>query len=116
MTVLSIIFGVLIGACAGSFLGCAAYRLPRRISLNGRSACPGCGAPVPARRNLPVLAFVLQRGRSACCHAPLRASYLLFELACAAVGGVLGLVAVWLPFAVVTGLLAAGAVIDALRT
>lgn len=88
MTFFLIVFGAVIGACIGSFAGCVAYRLPRRLSLSGRSFCPACTQQVPAWRNLPVVAFLLQRGRAACCGVELRGSYLWLELGGALTGAV----------------------------
>ena len=76
----SMIIGAAAGAAIGSYLGCAAWRLPRRIPLwRGRSVCPGCGRDIPSWRNVPVLTFLLQRGRAACCGGPLARRYLLAE-------------------------------------
>jgi prepilin signal peptidase PulO-like enzyme (type II secretory pathway) len=93
--VLEIIYGAVLGAATGSFLGCAAYRLPRRISLGGRSACPACCRQLPAHHNLPVLSWLWLRGRSACCGSPLSPSYLLYELGCTAGGAALALLMGW---------------------
>jgi leader peptidase (prepilin peptidase)/N-methyltransferase len=80
-------FGMLWGAATGSYLGAAAWRLPRRIPLwEGRSHCPGCGAMVPGYRNVPVVSFLLQRGRASCCGGRLARRYLLLEASCAAAG------------------------------
>lgn len=63
-----IILGVVLGAILGSFLATVAIRWPREDSaLRGRSACDGCGAPLAAYRLVPVISFVAQRGRAACC-------------------------------------------------
>ena len=56
------------GALWGSFFNVAIYRWPRDMSVvSPPSHCPACGAPVPWYRNLPILAYLLQRGRAACC-------------------------------------------------
>ncbi len=57
-----------LGAGIGSFLGMAAYRLPRKLSFvrPARSFCPGCDRTIPWYRNLPVVSFLLQRGRCFC--------------------------------------------------
>lgn len=69
------------GALWGSFFNVAIYRWPREMSVvSPPSHCPSCGAPVPAWRNLPILAYVLQRGRAACCGAKLTPRYLVVEL------------------------------------
>jgi prepilin signal peptidase PulO-like enzyme (type II secretory pathway) len=57
---------------------------------SGRSACPHCQAPIPLYRNIPVLSWLLQRGRSACCQKPIALRYLAFEIAGAALFGLMG--------------------------
>jgi leader peptidase (prepilin peptidase)/N-methyltransferase len=83
------LFGAAFGAATGSYLACAAYRLPRRISLRGRSFCPTCKAEIPARHNLPVIGFLLLHGRTACCHTHLSRHYLVYELGCTLAGAAL---------------------------
>lgn len=81
-----LVFGALLGAAAGSYLGCVAYRLPRRLPLGGRSHCPACGAQLRAAWMVPVASWLAFRGRARCCGARLRISYLLFE-ACSVAAG-----------------------------
>lgn len=70
----------LFGALWGSFFNVAIYRWPREMSVVAPpSHCPSCGAPVPWYRNVPILAYLLQRGRAACCGAPMTPRYLLVE-------------------------------------
>jgi len=88
-TLVLCLFGAAFGASLGSFLGCAAYRLPRRLSLRGRSFCPTCHAPVPVHHNLPLLGFLLLRGRTACCHTRLSRHYLAYEASCTVAGAAL---------------------------
>ncbi len=76
------------GALWGSFFNVAIYRWPREMSVvSPPSHCPSCGAPVPAWRNFPIFAYLLQRGRAACCGAKLTPRYVVVELltACLAV-------------------------------
>ena len=58
---------VLLGACGaafGSFVNVLAYRLPRRESIvKPRSRCPECGTTIRARDNVPVVSWLLLRGR-----------------------------------------------------
>ncbi|MFO0710491.1 MAG: prepilin peptidase [Sandaracinus sp.] len=69
------------GTLWGSFFNVAIYRWPRDMSVvSPPSHCPACGAPVPAWRNLPILAYVLQRGRAACCGAKMTPRYLVVEV------------------------------------
>ena len=76
----------LLGACIGSFLNVVIYRMPRGLSVQKptRSFCPTCGANIPWRHNIPLLSWLLLRGRSACCHQPIAARYWLVEAACTA--------------------------------
>ena len=46
-----------------------------------RSACPGCGQRIPAKHNVPVLSWILLRGRCAACSAPISVRYPVVELA-----------------------------------
>lgn len=73
---------LVLGACVGSFLNVAIYRLPRgmRVDRPQRSFCPHCGREISAWRNLPVLTWLLQGGKAACCGRPISARYLVVEL------------------------------------
>ena len=70
------------GLVFGSFAGCCIYRLPREISLwkPARSFCPRCGAQVHALHNVPVIGWLLLRGRCAKCGGAISIQYLLVEL------------------------------------
>jgi leader peptidase (prepilin peptidase) / N-methyltransferase len=69
------------GLMAGSFVTVVAHRVPRGESIVGpRSRCPGCGAQIAAYDNVPVLSWVLLRGRARCCGAPISPRYPLTEL------------------------------------
>jgi leader peptidase (prepilin peptidase)/N-methyltransferase len=79
-------FAVLLGLLFGSFLNVVIYRLPRGESLAfPGSRCPRCGEPIRAYDNLPVLSWLLLRGKARCCRAPIAARYPLVEL----IGGLL---------------------------
>jgi leader peptidase (prepilin peptidase) / N-methyltransferase len=83
--------GVL-GAIAGSFLNVVAYRLPRHDSLvRPASHCPQCQTPVRPYDNVPILSYLLLRGRCRNCGAKISRRYPLVEAATAAlcVGAVL---------------------------
>jgi leader peptidase (prepilin peptidase) / N-methyltransferase len=70
-----------LGLAVGSFLNVVAHRLPRGESLvRPGSRCPSCGAPIRARHNVPVLGWMLLRGRCADCRAPIGPRYLVVEL------------------------------------
>src|SRR5262245_23435081 len=108
----------LFGLVFGSFLTVVVTRLPARMSLvGGRSMCPGCGSTIEARDNVPVVSFLLLRGRCRTCGNPISAAYPLLEGA-TAVLFVLASVAidsVWVAAMVAPflGVLLAAAVIDA---
>jgi leader peptidase (prepilin peptidase) / N-methyltransferase len=69
----------------GSFLNVVAYRVPARRSLvRPRSACGSCGAEIAARDNIPVLSYVLLRGRCRHCAARISPVYPLVEAVTAA--------------------------------
>jgi leader peptidase (prepilin peptidase)/N-methyltransferase len=75
-------FAVLLGLIWGSFLNVVIHRLPRGMSLSRpASHCPACNAPIPFYRNIPVVSWLLMRGKAPCCGAPVSARYLLIELA-----------------------------------
>lgn len=89
-----IILGAVLGAILGSFLATVAIRWSREDSaLQGRSACDGCGAPLAAYRLVPVISFVAQRGRAACCGMRIDRLHPAGEIAGALAGAAIGAVA-----------------------
>jgi leader peptidase (prepilin peptidase)/N-methyltransferase len=75
----------LLGAVVGSFLNVVAWRLPRGESLvRPGSHCPRCQTPIRPWHNVPVLAWLVLRGRCATCEVPIPARYPLVEAATAA--------------------------------
>jgi leader peptidase (prepilin peptidase)/N-methyltransferase len=84
--VLGVLIGVMavLGLVIGSFLTVVIYRVPRGLSIvSPRSACPSCGTPIRKRDNVPVVSWLLLRGRCPICRASISARYPLVELACA---------------------------------
>lgn len=101
----SFIFGLLVG----SFLNVVIYRLPLQLSASWRrdsldflgmapeanatqinvavpaSHCPKCGADVKPWHNIPVISYLLLRGKCASCSTPISIQYPLIELTCALV-------------------------------
>lgn len=70
----------LFGACVGSFFNVVVWRVPRGKSVAWPgSHCPGCEAPIPGWRNLPVLTWLFQRGKAACCGTAIAPRYVLVE-------------------------------------
>jgi leader peptidase (prepilin peptidase) / N-methyltransferase len=75
----------LLGLAVGSFLNVVIYRVPRDESLvRPGSHCPHCGHAVRNRHNIPVLGWLLLRGRCADCSAPISVRYPLVEAGTAA--------------------------------
>jgi leader peptidase (prepilin peptidase) / N-methyltransferase len=70
------------GAAIGSFLNVGIYRLPRDISIKEprRSFCPACKTQIPWRQNIPLVSWLLLRGRCANCGARIAFRYLGVEL------------------------------------
>ena len=78
------ILAAVLGACIGSFLNVVAWRLPRgeSVVLPG-SHCPRCGTSLSWLENIPVLSWLLLRGRCRHCGAPIAWRYPAVELLCA---------------------------------
>lgn len=92
MFVLVVALVGLVGLIVGSFLNVVIWRVPRGESIvSPGSSCPACGKPVRPRDNLPVLGWVLLRGRCRDCSAPISARYPLVEAGTAVVFVVLTL-------------------------
>lgn len=92
MTPLLAVIAGLLGAAVGSFGNVMIHRVPRGGSLmRPPSSCPRCGVPVRSRDNVPVLSFLLLRGRCRFCGEPISVRYPLVEAGNAAlwVGSVL---------------------------
>ena len=76
-----VLFSFVLGLVAGSFVTAVAHRVPRGISIvAARSECPACGARIAAYDNVPVLSWLLLRGRARCCGARISPRYPLTEL------------------------------------
>ena len=70
----------LLGLAVGSFLNVVIYRVPRDESLaHPASHCPNCGEAVRHRHNIPVLGWLMLRGRCADCGNPISPRYPLVE-------------------------------------
>jgi leader peptidase (prepilin peptidase) / N-methyltransferase len=76
-----VVVAALFGAVIGSFLNVVAHRVPLGESLvSPGSRCPECGAPVKPYDNVPVVSWLLLRGRCRNCGARMSARYPLVEL------------------------------------
>lgn len=88
-----IAYAFVVGAVVGSFLNVVIHRVPRRLSIiRPGSACPACAARIAWYDNLPILSWIVLRGRCRSCRAPISLRYPLVEaaagvLAAAAVAG-----------------------------
>jgi leader peptidase (prepilin peptidase)/N-methyltransferase len=72
---------VVLGLAFGSFLNVCIYRLPLDLSVvSPRSACPRCKRPIAFYDNLPVVSWLLLRGRCRHCKTKISARYLFVEL------------------------------------
>lgn len=70
----------LLGLAFGSFLNVCIYRLPLGLSVvKPRSACPKCKQPIALYDNLPVLSWLILRGRCRHCQEKISSRYLLIE-------------------------------------
>jgi leader peptidase (prepilin peptidase)/N-methyltransferase len=75
-----IAFAAAFGLLIGSFLNVVAYRLPNGMSVAaGRSECPSCHHQIRAYDNVPVLSWLVLRGRCRDCAAPISARYPVVE-------------------------------------
>jgi leader peptidase (prepilin peptidase)/N-methyltransferase len=78
---------IALGLTLGSFLNVVIHRLPRGESVAyPASRCPACGAPIRPYDNIPILSFLILRGKARCCKAPISPRYPLTEL----LGGLCG--------------------------
>jgi leader peptidase (prepilin peptidase)/N-methyltransferase len=70
------------GLAIGSFLNVVVYRVPAGMSVvHPRSACPNCGHEISARENIPLLSWLVLRGKCSGCAEPISKRYPLVELA-----------------------------------
>jgi leader peptidase (prepilin peptidase)/N-methyltransferase len=93
--VVSTVFVFILGTILGSFLNVVIYRLPRRLSVvRPASRCPHCQTPIRPYDNIPLLSFLILRGRCRTCRAPISWRYPLVEAA----AGLL-LAGLWVHFA-----------------
>jgi len=89
---LLVAFAVFLGVIFGSFATAVAYRVPRHESIaEGRSKCPNCDAPIKAYDNIPVISYLILRGKCRSCRAAISIRYPLIEI----VTGVLFGLAAW---------------------
>jgi leader peptidase (prepilin peptidase)/N-methyltransferase len=81
MNILLAVFCGALGLVIGSFLNVVVWRVPRGESIvHPRSHCPACQAGIRPRDELPVISWLLLRGRCRDCRAPISLRYPLVEL------------------------------------
>jgi len=81
MITLDGIVAALLGLVIGSFLNVCISRIPKKLSVvTPRSRCPKCEAPIVWWQNIPVLSYLLLRGRCSACMEPIGIRYPIIEL------------------------------------
>ena len=79
--ILNIAFNFLLGAIVGSFLNALIYRIPRKISIyKKRSFCPKCNHQLAWYDLIPILSYILLRGKCRYCGSKISPKYLIVEL------------------------------------
>lgn len=68
------------GCCIGSFMNVVIYRVPQKLLLGGRSFCPGCYQLIHWYDNIPIVSFMILKGKCRACGCSIPGSYLLTEL------------------------------------
>lgn len=76
-------FSFVLGAVVGSFLNVVIYRTGSGSGFGGRSRCLSCGKALTPRMLVPILSYMLQRGRCAHCGARIPIAYPVVEVAVA---------------------------------
>ena len=81
-TVFSIVIvSLVLGSCFGSFANMLIYRLCSERSIFGlRSICPKCNSSLGIIDLIPIISFLLCRGRCRSCHQPILKRYIIVEL------------------------------------
>lgn len=79
-TILSAMWVFVLGACIGSFLNVVIYRMPAGVALSHPgSRCPACETELTARDNIPILGWLVLRGRCRYCGVEISSRYPLIE-------------------------------------
>lgn len=74
------VFSFIVGSCIGSFLNVCIYRIPQKLSVAaGRSFCPSCDTPIKPYDLIPILSYILLRGKCRSCGARISPRYIIVE-------------------------------------
>ena len=74
------LFAFAFGSAIGSFLNVLIYRLPRQISIVApHSFCPKCKKPIRWYENIPIVSFVILKGRCSNCQSRISLRYPIVE-------------------------------------
>lgn len=80
LEVFTAVWCFVMGSVIGSFLNVVIYRMPLGLNISKpKSRCPFCETPIRTRDNLPILGWLLLRGKCRDCQAPIPARYLIVE-------------------------------------
>ncbi len=91
MTAFVVVVCVILGFAVGSFLNVVIWRVPRHESIVAPpSHCPGCDQPISPRDNIPVVSWLVLRGKCRNCGEPIPVRYPMVEVGCAVLWGVIG--------------------------
>jgi prepilin signal peptidase PulO-like enzyme (type II secretory pathway) len=83
-------FSFLIGSMIGSFLNVIIYRVPRNLNfVTPRSSCPGCAKLIYWYENIPILSYIILRGKCSKCSSGISVGYPLVEI-------LMGLFSLWI--------------------
>ena len=81
MYILPYFFLFIFGLIFGSFLNVIIYRIPKNISIiKPRSFCPKCKKQIPLYRNIPLLSYIIQKGKCHNCFKKISSNYFIIEL------------------------------------
>ena len=87
MLLITFVFCTLIAACLGSFSNVIIYRIPNHMSIAWPpSTCPKCGNRIKPYDNIPVLSWLILRGKCRNCKNPISIQYPVIEFICALFG------------------------------
>ncbi len=76
-----VLCAAIFGAASGSFFHVCVLRIPQEKSIvYPSSRCPQCQSHIPWYDNLPILSYLILRGKSRCCNSPIPIRYLIYEL------------------------------------